>query len=144
MCATITAVGRYEAGGTGVWRPTWARNLRCGLRCTNSWTGLRWLVTPRRDLACCCFVDSGELLRLLLLPLCGYFLCCYLHKYNALIHFWRKGVGGPLFLASKEEEQPRHGRERMGCLQSKGADDSAAAKRNRDLQRSLEQVRAWF
>ncbi|CAM9287221.1 unnamed protein product [Pylaiella littoralis] len=27
----------------------------------------------------------------------------------------------------------------MGCLQSKGADDSAAAKRNRDLQRSLEQ-----
>lgn len=28
----------------------------------------------------------------------------------------------------------------MGCTQSKGAEDSAAARHNRELQRSLEQV----
>lgn len=32
----------------------------------------------------------------------------------------------------------------MGCTQSKDAEDSAAERRNRELQRSLEQVRGRF
>lgn len=73
---------------------------------------------------------------------CGYFSSLLLKSVEVEYHLDcsrkrrrertdRKGAG------EREEKK------RMGCKQSKGADDSAAARRNRELQRALEQVGGW-